>query len=87
VLAAREDFSLSQLAALPDTDDGTPTAFNRQRNEIEEELRQKGKIIFSDDDLVSAVAYASTAKGKRILVFNFSDGKLVSYGTRSRRLW
>lgn len=87
MLVAREDFSLSQLAALPETDDRTPAAFSRQRSEIEEGLRQRGKIIFADDDLVGAVAYDSAAKGKRILVFNFTDGKLASYGTRSRRLW
>ena len=87
VLVSREDFNLSQLVALPDTDDRTPGAFAKQRSEIEEGLRQRGKIILADDDFVGAVAYDSAARGKRILVFNFSDGKIVSYGTRSRRLW
>lgn len=90
MLVAREDFSLSQLLALPETDVQTPSVFSvfaKQRREIEEELRQRGKIIFADEDLVAAIAYDSAAKGKRILVFNFSNGNLVSYGTRSRSLW
>jgi hypothetical protein len=86
-LVSREDFRLPELAALPDVNSRASISLGRQKSEIEEELRQTGRIIFADDDFVAAVAYDPAARGKRILVFNFSGGKVVSYGTRSRRLW